>query len=173
MRSLLCLCLLVGITAFSLPAKPKPPAILTVRVYPVANGVRLKWVVTATAGMDSTTADVTGPSSLHKKYIVANKVDSTDYLAPAPGQSISGTVQATSWRRSLFAASAPVAWTYTEPDTPPPPPGVTVQVLPVSATVQPGQTFQFQASTNSGQPITWRVVGAGTVSSTGLYTAPL
>ena len=63
----------------------------------------------------------------------------------------------------------------------PPPPLVTVTVQPASATLFLGQTQQFQASvggiTNTG--VSWAVNGTaggsstlGTISATGLYTAP-
>jgi hypothetical protein len=167
MRSLLLISLLLALV----PTYPKPK--MAVSVYPVANGVRVKWVIAASGGPDSTVVDVSGPTAVHRKYLVLNKTDSVDYLAPAPGDSIGGAVTAASWRRFLSSQPTVKPWTYREPDQPPPPPGVTVQVLPISATVRPGQSFQFQASTNSGQPIVWRVVGLGTVTQTGLYTAPL
>jgi hypothetical protein len=52
---------------------------------------------------------------------------------------------------------------------------IAITISPLSATIEPGQTQQFNAnvtgSTNTG--ITWRVVtGRGSVSSTGLYAAP-
>jgi hypothetical protein len=165
MRSLFLLALLALV-----PVHPKPK--LAVSVYPVANGVRVKWVIAASGGPDSTVVDVSGPTAVHRKYLVLNKTDSVDYLAPHPGTASAVTVTGP---RGGFLVSAPIVkpWTYREPDQPPPPPGVTVQVLPISATVLPGQSFQFQASTNSGQPIVWRVVGLGTVTQTGRYTAPL
>lgn len=65
--------------------------------------------------------------------------------------------------------------------TPPPPSNVSITISPTSATVGFGGTDQFTAavsgSTNSG--VTWSVKdgsggtsGVGTISSTGLYTAP-
>jgi hypothetical protein len=63
--------------------------------------------------------------------------------------------------------------TYVEPDTVVVPPSVQLQVTPASATVLPGQSFQFQVSNNTGKPVTWSVVGLGTVTQTGRYTAPL
>ncbi|MGH9734807.1 MAG: hypothetical protein ACRD8A_09490 [Candidatus Acidiferrales bacterium] len=65
---------------------------------------------------------------------------------------------------------------------PPPPPNISVTVQPPSATLFLGQTQQFQAtvtgSSNAG--VTWRVHGitggnsvVGTISASGLYTAPV
>jgi hypothetical protein len=65
--------------------------------------------------------------------------------------------------------------------TPPPPPNVTVAIQPTSATLFLGQTQQFQASVTgtTNTNVTWSVngisggnTGLGTVSATGLYTAP-
>jgi hypothetical protein len=59
---------------------------------------------------------------------------------------------------------------------PPPPPSVTIGVSPSTATVPAGTTKQFTAS---GGTVTWSVNGVaggnstvGTISSSGLYTAP-
>jgi len=50
---------------------------------------------------------------------------------------------------------------------------VAVSISPTTATVQTGATYQFTASVtgNSNTSVTWTATG-GTVSSTGLYTAP-
>jgi hypothetical protein len=57
-----------------------------------------------------------------------------------------------------------------------PPPVVSIsQVSPSSATVRPGQTQQFSATVtgSSNTAITWSIgSGQGTISSSGLYTAP-
>ncbi|HET6655499.1 MAG TPA: hypothetical protein VFH57_04570 [Gammaproteobacteria bacterium] len=62
-------------------------------------------------------------------------------------------------------------------DNPPPAQGVTV--TPAEATVAAGATRQFTATADDGSDITWLVNGVGggnstlgTISSTGLYTAP-
>jgi len=63
----------------------------------------------------------------------------------------------------------------------PPPPNVTVTIQPTSATLFLGQTQQFQATVtgDSNQNVTWEVSGitggsstVGTISASGLYTAP-
>ena len=50
---------------------------------------------------------------------------------------------------------------------------VSVQVTPSTASLQPGSTQQFSATVSGGSSssVTWSATG-GTVSSTGLYTAP-
>ncbi|HEY2520985.1 MAG TPA: hypothetical protein VGJ19_12805 [Streptosporangiaceae bacterium] len=48
-----------------------------------------------------------------------------------------------------------------------------VVVSPGSATLGPGQTQQFSAATSSAEAVQWSVTpGGGTISSSGLYTAP-
>jgi hypothetical protein len=56
---------------------------------------------------------------------------------------------------------------------PAPAPAVTVAVTPSTATIQAGGTQQFTAtvSNSSNQGVTW-TASAGTISATGLYTAP-
>ncbi len=89
---------------------------------------------------------------------------------PAPG---TVTVQATSTATPSAMGSASVTLAS--------PPAVTVTVSPLSASVQLGQALQFTATVqNSGvTTVTWKVNGiaggnstVGTISSTGLYTAP-
>jgi len=67
------------------------------------------------------------------------------------------------------------------PGAPPPPPNVTVSVSPNSATVRAGlsQPFTVAVTGTSNSSVTWQVNGVtggasatGTVSSTGVYTAP-
>jgi hypothetical protein len=63
----------------------------------------------------------------------------------------------------------------------PPPPNVTVSIQPTSASLSLGQTEQFQATVTgtSNTSVTWEVDGVsggsavtGTISTSGLYTAP-
>jgi hypothetical protein len=57
---------------------------------------------------------------------------------------------------------------------PPPPPTVSVSVSPGTASLSFGATQQFTATVTgtSNTAVTWSVKGGGTISSTGLYTAP-
>ncbi|MCH7986444.1 MAG: hypothetical protein IH847_07660, partial [Acidobacteria bacterium] len=56
---------------------------------------------------------------------------------------------------------------------PPPPPSISVSISPTSVSLQTGETQQFTATvtgtTTTG--VTWSATG-GTISSSGLYTAP-
>jgi uncharacterized protein (DUF1800 family) len=98
------------------------------------------------------------------------------YTAPASAPNpASVTVQATSVQSPSSAGSATVTV------QPPAPPPITVTVAPPAVTVAPSATQQFTATvTNSANTaVTWSVNGtlggsaaAGTISATGLYTAP-
>ncbi len=61
------------------------------------------------------------------------------------------------------------------PPPPPPPPNITISISPTTPSVIVGATQQFTAtvtgSTNTA--VTWSVTGSGTISSSGLYTAPV
>lgn len=98
---------------------------------------------------------------------------STTGLYTAPGSAGSHTVTATSAADTTKSASAAVTVTSSA--------GVSVTISPTSASVQVNQTKQFTAtvSGNSNTSATWSVDGvaggnstAGTVSTSGLYTAP-
>ncbi len=63
------------------------------------------------------------------------------------------------------------------PSSPPPPPVTSISVAPMSALVDQGETIQFSASVSgtSNQAVAWSIqegIGGGSVSQTGLYTAP-
>jgi len=74
------------------------------------------------------------------------------------------TITATSQADSTKSASATITLM----------PPVSVSVTPATATLYPAQTQQFTAtvSNTSNTAVTWSVSGVGTVSSSGLYTAP-
>jgi len=102
---------------------------------------------TASAGLISATGLYTAPASV-----------------PSPA---TVTIQATSQADTSAKGTAAVTIT-------PPPPPVTVTVSPSNANVQVSTTQQFTAtvSNSSNQSVTWSVTGGGTISSSGLYTAP-
>lgn len=65
----------------------------------------------------------------------------------------------------------------TPPVPPPVPPVITVSVSPTTTSVDPGDTSQFSASVtgSSNQAVTWSIqegTAGGSISQTGLYTAP-
>src|SRR5215471_13916201 len=85
----------------------------------------------------------------------------------------------------LFLAGCGGGTASTANNQPPPPAGVAVvTVSPASVTVQPGGVQQFTATVSpsgANQAVTWSVSGSGTgctgancgtISSTGMYTAP-
>jgi hypothetical protein len=124
---------------------------------------------------DSLTVDVsaTGQTGMHRMYLVDSKTDSVSYPKPAPGRLAHGHAARGQLAGRQVGRGRPMSKTYVEPDTVVVPPSVQLQVTPASATVLPGQSFQFQVSNNTGKPVTWSVVGLGTVTQTGRYTAPL
>ncbi len=175
MRYLMGLLLTVAcVTAFAgTPPKPKPPA-MSATLSVAGDSVKVKWTVAASPS-DSLTVDVaaTGRVAKHKMYTADVKTDSVNFVKPIPGDTITISLLAKNWR-GVKSAPAPLAsGIYAEPDTMVSPPSVQLQITPVSATVLPGGSVQFQVSTNSGQPVTWTLVGEGTLTQTGLYTAPL
>jgi hypothetical protein len=103
---------------------------------------------------------------------VTGWIDTTGrYTAPA--SAINVTVQASS--NAMPAAVGTAAVTVA------PPPPISVTVSPTSATVGIGKTQQFTATVknSANQSVAWKVNGVtggsaatGTISSTGLYTAP-
>jgi hypothetical protein len=98
------------------------------------------------------------------------------YTAPAAVPTpATVTVHATSKAATSAVGSATVTVTS------PPPPPVSVSVTPASASVQAGTSKQFSAvvANNSNQSVTWDVNGViggssglGTISTSGLYSAP-
>lgn len=154
------------------------PAPVTVSISPTSAGVQ----VGATRQF---TASVGGTSNAAVTWTVNNVAggDTTVgtvsaaglYTAPAAVPSPAGvTVRATSVADPTVSAAASVTV------QPPPPPVVTVN--PATAAVTAGQTQQFSASV-TGAPntaVTWSVNGLvggnatlGTISASGLYSAPL
>jgi hypothetical protein len=98
----------------------------------------------------------------------------TSGLYTAPAQAGTHTVMATSVADSTKTASAQVTVTATSGS-------VTVSVSPQSASVSAGATAQFTATVSgtTNTAVTWSVdnvnggnSGAGTISASGLYTAP-
>lgn len=102
------------------------------------------------------TWNLTGPGTLSAAGL---------YTAPASiSNSDSATVTATSVADPAKSASAAVTLA----------PSVGVSVSPPAITLSINQTQQFAATvTGSANPaVTWSLTGAGTLSSSGLYTAP-
>lgn len=82
---------------------------------------------------------------------------------------------------SLFVSMMIGACGSTNSNSQPPPPVVSVTIAPQSASLSPGETQQFQATVSgtSNTLVTWMVGGVpggnptvGTISASGLYTAP-
>jgi hypothetical protein len=86
------------------------------------------------------------------------------YTAPATPPSGAVTVTATSQADPSASGSATVTVQ----------PAITVTVSPATATVNAGLTQQFTAAVadTTNTAVTWTVTGGGTITSSGLYTAP-
>src|SRR5205814_897036 len=112
------------------------------------------------------TATVTGSTNTSVTWSATAGTISNTGLYTAPATAGSYNITATSAADTTKSASATVTVTA-------PPPLVAVSISPTSASLQTGATQQFTAtvtgSTNTA--VTWSANG-GTVSSTGLYTAP-
>lgn len=139
MRWILLPLLLAGVVVGN-PPKPKAPALIVSKNTSIAGTVYVKYTYSAAGSPDSIVIVTTGPSTVRRKYFASARSDSVAYTNLAPGQTVSGTVTATAYRRGLSASSAPAPWSHSEPDQPPPAPTVTVEVLPAAFTIQSNQT---------------------------------
>ena len=111
-------------------------------------------------------ASITGSSNTSVIWSASGGTISASGLYTAPTTAGSYTVTATSVADTTVSSSATVAVTTTAPP-------VVVSINPTSASIQTGATQQFKATVTgtSNTAVTWTTTG-GTVSSTGLYTAP-
>jgi hypothetical protein len=111
------------------------------------------------------TATVTGSSNTAVTWTATGGTVSTTGLYTAPGTAGTFTVTATSVADPTQSAAATVTVTV--------PVVVSVSISPTTAALITGATQQFTATVtgSSNTAVTWSATG-GTVSSTGLYTAP-
>jgi Zn-dependent metalloprotease len=111
------------------------------------------------------TATVSGSTNTAVTWTATGGTVSTSGLYTAPATAGTYTVKVTSAADTTKSASATVTVT--------PAGGVAVTITPTTSTLSPGATQQFTAavtgSTNTA--VTWTATG-GTVSTSGLYTAP-
>jgi len=110
-------------------------------------------------------ASVVGSTNTAVTWTTTGGTVSSTGLYTAPATAGTYTVKATSVADSTKSATATVTVTPTT--------GVVVTMNPTTATVQTGTTKQFTASVTgtTNTSVTWTATG-GSVSSTGLYTAP-
>lgn len=111
------------------------------------------------------TASVVGSSNTGVTWTATGGTVSTSGLYTAPTTTGTYTVKATSAADTTKSATATVTVT--------PAAGVSVAITPATATIQTGATQQFTASVtgSTNTAVTWTATG-GTVSASGLYTAP-
>ncbi len=119
------------------------------------------------------TSTVTGSSSTGVTWSVVSgggTISSTGvYTAPATmPASTAVSIKATSVSTPSSSALASITLVA------PPPPPIVVTVSPTSASVQlsGAQTFTATVTGTTNTAVTWSVTGGGTISSTGVYTAP-
>ncbi|MDP2875950.1 MAG: M4 family metallopeptidase [Holophaga sp.] len=110
-------------------------------------------------------ASVVGSSNTAVTWTATGGTVSTSGLYTAPTTTGTYTVKATSAADTTKSASATVT---VSPAT-----GVSVAITPTTSTIQTGATQQFTASVtgSTNTAVTWTATG-GTVSTSGLYTAP-
>ena len=130
---------------------------VTVSIYPAS--------AILTGGTEQFTATVTGSSNTAVSWSATGGTVSTNGLYTAPASAGTYSVTATSQANNTKSASATVTVTT--------PPVVAVSISPVSAALLTGATQQFTATVtgSSNTAVTWLATG-GTVSASGLYTAP-
>ena len=154
--ALACILVLFGIGATARTSTFRG-APVTVSIYPVS--------AILTGGTQQFTATVTGSTNTAVTWSATGGTVSANGLYTAPATAGTYSVTATSQVNSTKSASATVAVTT--------PPVVAVSISPLSAALLTGGTQQFTAyvSGSSNTAVTWSATG-GTVSSSGLYTAP-
>lgn len=118
-------------------------------------------------GTQQFTATVSGSTNTTVKWTLtgAGTLSASGlYTAPA---SVVSAATATVTAVSAARASATASATITLKPNP-----VTITISPASAYVLTQGTKQFTATASDGGPVTWSISGGGSISATGLYTAP-
>jgi hypothetical protein len=139
-----------------------PPSPISVSVAPSSVTLGQSQMQQFTATVTNSTAGVNWSLSPQVGAISSVGLYTAPATIAAP-QSV--TVTATSITNPGKSASATISLT--------PPSPISVSVAPSSVTLNPSQTQQFSATVVNGSGVTWSLNPAvGTISSSGLYTAP-
>lgn len=160
-----------------------PPAMVAISISPTSATV-------AAGGTQQFQATVTGSSDSGVQWQVNKIVGGNSqygtistsglYTAPTSDVALQVTVTAVATADTSKTASAAVT-VNAAPPPPPPPPTISVSISPTTALLAVSTTQQFTATvTGTTNPaVTWSVDGVnggnttvGTISTTGLYTAP-
>ena len=163
----------VTVTATSVSA-PSQSGSATVTVQttppPVSVTVAPASATVSSGGTQQFTATVTNATSRAVSWKATAGTISATGLFTAPMVSTNTTVIVTA--TSVVASTKSASATATVQATLPPP--VSVAVAPASATVSSGSTQQFTATVANAtsQAVSWKAT-AGTISATGLFTAPV
>jgi hypothetical protein len=152
------------------------PTAISVSISPTSASVQVgqsKQFTATVSGTSNTATNWLVNGTLGGDSAVGTISSSGLYTAPAAPPSSAVTVTARSVVQSTISASATVSITQ--------PTAISVSISPTSASVQVGQSQQFTAgvSGTANTGVSWFVSGIlggnaslGTISSTGLYTAP-
>lgn len=159
----------IGFTSSA--TSPPPAQTVVVTISPTTSAL-------ASGATQQFTASVTGTSDVAVTWTIqegaAGGTIGAGGLYVAPSTAGTYHVVATSHADSTTAAVSTV--TVTAPPPPPPPATVSIAVSPVSGNVDACQTLQLIATVNgaSDASVTWALQesAGGTVSASGLYTAP-
>jgi hypothetical protein len=156
----------LGVTTFPGAAASAPDMSEFFGASSVAVSISPTSVTVASGGTQPFSATVSNASNTSVTWSATGGTISSSglYTAPTVTSNTTATVTATSVADATKWASATVSITAN---------AVTVSISPTSATLGSGGTQQFSAavSNTSNTSVTWSAT-AGTVSSSGLYTAP-
>ncbi len=160
-----------------------PPAMIAISISPTSATV-------AAGGTQQFQATVTGSSDSAVQWQVNKIVGGNSqygtistsglYTAPTSDVALQVTVTAAATADTSKTASAAVT-VNAAPPPPPPPPTISVSISPTTALLAVSTTQQFTATVTgtTNTAVTWSVDGVnggnttvGTISTTGLYTAP-
>jgi subtilisin family serine protease len=155
-------------TASAIVTLQAPAPVITVSVTPATANLGQSQTVQFTAAVTNSASGV----SWSLNPAVGTISSSGLYTAPATiATTQTVVVKATSNADSTKSASAAITL---QPPAVPPPAPVTVSVSPLTTSLSASQSVQFYATvTGAGNSVTWAISpSAGSISSTGLYTAP-
>jgi hypothetical protein len=149
-----------AVVTVALPTPPPPPTVTKISISPTAVSLQ-------TGAQQQFTALVSGTSNTAVTWSASAGTIATNGLYTAPSAAGTYTISAISKADTSKFASAIVI--VSAPQT------VIVSVSPAAITAHPAQQVQFTATVSgiSNTAVTWSVTqGSGTITQTGLYTAP-
>jgi hypothetical protein len=149
-----------AVVTVTLPSPTPVPTSAQVSVSPTASSIQ-------TGATQQFTALVSGTSNTAVAWSASGGKIDANGLYTAPGTAGTYAITATSSADNSKSAAALVVVSVPQP--------VAVSISPVNTSVAEGNQFQFTASVSglSNTAVTWAVTrGSGTITQSGLYTAP-